>query len=301
MPQVAAIFGPTASGKSAVALSLAEQVGGEIVSCDAMQAYRGLPILTNQPPPGDLRRVPHHLVGVWPLEHAGSVAEFGQLAQAAIDDVLARGNAAVVAGGSGLYLRAALAEMLPPPQPADGTRARLASLYDAEGADAAHALLAERDPQAAAAVHPNDRRRVVRALELAEAGFSLAPADDRLWGEERRLPTVLVGLEVDPGAVAARIGRRTQAMFDAGVEDEVRTALEQHDFSHTAQRIHGLQDVTALLAGEIDRDEAIRRLDTRTRQYAKRQRTWMRKLPGLRRVDAGRDAEAVARDVAALL
>jgi tRNA dimethylallyltransferase len=150
-------------------------------------------------------------------------------------------------------------------------------------------------------VHPNDRRRVVRALELAEAGFSLAPAEDRLWSEERRRPTALVGLEVDPGVVSARIARRTRAMFEAGVEDEVRRAMEEHDLSHTAERIHGLQDVAALLAGEIDREEAIRRLDTRTRQYAKRQRTWMRKLPGLRRVDAGRDAEAVARDVAELL
>ena len=301
MPQVAAIFGPTASGKSAVALALADQVGGEIVSCDAMQAYRGLPILTNQPPAEDLRRVPHHLVGVWALDHAGSVAEFAELAQAAIDDVVTRGKIAVVAGGSGLYMRASLADMPPPPQPAGGVRARLASLYDAEGPEAAHALLAERDPQAAAAVHPNDRRRVVRALELAEAGFTLAPAEDRLWSGERRLPTVLVGLDVEPGEVAARIARRTRAMFDAGVEQEVRAALGEHDLSHTAQRIHGLQDVAALLAGEIDRAEAIRRLDTRTRQYAKRQRTWMRKLPGLQRVDAGRNAEAVARDVAALL
>ncbi|MGN6379351.1 MAG: tRNA (adenosine(37)-N6)-dimethylallyltransferase MiaA [Gaiellales bacterium] len=296
-----AIFGPTASGKSAVAMALAELVGGEIVSCDAMQAYSGLPILTNQPSPEDQQRVRHHLVGVWPPEHEGSVAEFGQLAQAAIDDVLTRGRTAVVAGGSGLYMRAALAEMPPPPQPADGARERMGSLYDRAGADAAHALLVERDPVAAAAVHPNDRRRVVRALELAEAGFSLAPADDRLWSADHRLPTVLVGLDVDAGAVTARIAARTRAMFEAGVEAEVRAALAAHAFSHTAARIHGLQDVTALLHGEIDRNEAIRRLDVRTRRYAKRQRTWMRKLPGMRVIDADRDPGAVARDVAALL
>ena len=119
LPAVA-IFGPTASGKSAVALELAGRLDGEIVSCDAMQAYRGLPILTNQPSPDELAAIPHHLVGTWPLEHAGSVAEFGRLAHAAVDDVIARGRRPVLAGGSGLYLRAAVAELRPQPPPAAG-------------------------------------------------------------------------------------------------------------------------------------------------------------------------------------
>ena len=184
MRRVAAIFGPTGSGKSAVALALAELVDGEIVSCDAMQAYAGLPILTNQPSAAELARVPHHLVGIWEPEHEGSVAEFGRLAHAAIDDILARGKVAIAAGGSGLYMRAALAELPLPPQPAPGVRERMGEVYEQHGPAAAHALLAERDAVAAAAVHPNDRRRVVRALELAEAGASLAPAADRLWSGE---------------------------------------------------------------------------------------------------------------------
>jgi tRNA dimethylallyltransferase len=279
-PRVIAVFGPTASGKSDAAVELAERLGGEIVSCDAMQLYRGLPILTNQPTAGELARVPHHLVSMWGLDHEGSVAEFGEMAHSAIDDVVERGRVPVLCGGSGLYLRAAVGRLEAPPQPAPGVRPRLEELYDRVGAGAAHAMLAERDPRAARAVHANDRRRVVRALELAETGASLSPERSTLWEHEPRYPTTVFGLDVPADEVRRRIERRTQEMFAAGVEDEVRTALEGA-ISHTAARIHGLQDVRALVAGEIDRSEAVRRLAVRTRQYAKRQRVWMRRLPGL--------------------
>jgi tRNA dimethylallyltransferase len=298
---VVAIFGPTASGKSAAALEVAERIGGEIVSCDAMQLYRGLPILTNQPGPGDRARVPHHLVGVWGTDHAGSVAEYAELAHAAIDDILARGRTPVVCGGSGLYLRAALADMPLPPQVPDADRALFERLYDGDGAAAAHARLATADPVAAVAVHPNDRRRVVRALELHAAGSSLAPERDRLWAADGRHPTAVIGLDVPAAIVAERIDRRTREMFDRGVVDEVRAARAAGRFSVTAERIHGLQDVTDLVEGRIDRREAERRLAVRTRRYAKRQRTWMRRLPGLRRVDADRPAAAVADDIEARL
>jgi tRNA dimethylallyltransferase len=284
--RVVAVFGPTASGKSAAALRVAEAIGGEIVSCDAMQLYRGLPVLTNKPTDDELERVPHHLVGVWPLSHEGSVAEYGDLARAAIDAVAARGRTAVVCGGSGLYLRAALAPFEPPPQPASGARERLERLYDEQGAAAAHKLLEERDAPAAAAVHPNDRRRVVRALELAEQGRSLAPAESTLWTSAYRHPTRVFGIELSPDTVRERIAARTRWMFENGVMDEVHRARAAGPFSSTAARIHGLQDVTALLDGVIDQQEAIRRLDTRTRQYAKRQRVWMRRLPDVEPVSS---------------
>ena len=289
---VVAVFGPTASGKSAAAVELAERIGGEIVSCDAMQLYRGLPILTNQPTDAELARASHHLVGVWPLWHEGSVADYGAIAHRAIDEVLARGRMAVLCGGSGLYLRAAAGRLETPPPAAPGSRQRLEQLYDRVGPGPAHALLADRDPGAARAVHANDRRRVVRALELAEAGETLAPASSQLWEHEPRHPTVVFGLEVDPDIVRRRIELRTAAMFDRGVEDEVRAALAG-PLSSTAARIHGLQDVAALLRGEIDRDEAARRLIVRTRRYAKRQRVWMRRLPGL--VPVGSAAEMAER------
>jgi tRNA dimethylallyltransferase len=295
---VVAIFGPTASGKSAVAIELAERLDGEIVSCDAMQLYRGLPILTNQPPAADVARVPHHLVAVWETDHAGSVAEYAALAHAAIDAVLARGRTPVVCGGSGLYLRAALADMPLPPRVPAAARTRFEHLYDEEGADVAHARLAAADPVAAAGVHRNDRRRVVRALELHAAGTSLAPEHDRLWAPDRRHPTTVVGLDVPGALVADRIATRTHEMFERGVVAEVRAARGQRTFSRTAERIHGLQDVTDLLAGRIDQAEAERRLIVRTRRYAKRQRTWMRRLPDLLRIGADGDAAATATQIA---
>jgi tRNA dimethylallyltransferase len=280
MADVIAVFGPTASGKSAAALELARALDGEIVSCDAMQLYRGLPILTNQPTADELAAAPHHLVGVWPLDHEGSVAEYAEMAQTAIDDVVGRGRTVILCGGSGLYLRAAIAPLDLPPPPAEGMREKFGELYDQRGAEAAFQLLAHRDPRAAAAVHPNDRRRVVRALELTESGASLAPEVDTLWDRRDRRSTTVFGLQVEAALVRERIERRTREMFERGVEDEVREASAGR-LSSTARRIHGLQDVTALLAGEIDREEAIRRLDARTRRYAKRQRVWMRRLPGL--------------------
>ena len=295
MARVIAVYGPTASGKSVAALTLARRLDAEIVNCDAMQLYAGLPVLTNQPSPEQLAEAPHHLVGVWPLSHEGSVAEYAELARAAIQDVHGRGRDVILCGGSGLYLRAALSPLELPPAPVDGVRERYQRLYDRRGAGPAHALLAELDPAAAAVVHENDRRRVVRALERADAGATLAPATSTLWLEPPE-GTVILGLQMPADTVRERIEVRTRAMFELGVEREVAAAVAAGPLSATAARIHGLSDVRALLDGEIDRDEAVRRLVVRTRQYARRQRVWMRRLPGLRPV-AGPDqllAEATA-------
>jgi tRNA dimethylallyltransferase len=283
---VIGIFGPTASGKSRVAEAVRERLPAELVSADAMQVYEGLPILTNQSPA--------RLVAIWPLDHEASVGAYAPLAHAAIDEILAGGLTPVVVGGTGLYFRAALAELSLPPRPAPGVRDRWSARYDAEGGEAAHALLAELDPAAASAVHPNDRRRVVRALELAEAGESLAPARETLWATETRHPTVLVGLAVGPDVLAARIERRTHEMFDAGVQDEVRAALAQ-PLSETARKTMGLEEVATL-----PRAEAIAALAARTRRYAAYQRKWMRRVPGLVIVDADRPPGEVADDVVAL-
>ncbi|HZQ63744.1 MAG TPA: hypothetical protein VFA66_00775 [Gaiellaceae bacterium] len=284
MNLVVGIFGPTASGKSRVAEALAARVPAELIAADSAQLYRGLPILTNQ--------TPGRLVGIWALGHEASVAEYQALAHAAVDAALESGRTPIVVGGTGLYFRAALAELEVPPAAGTRARERWQRVYDERGAAAAHALLAERDPQAAAAIHPNDRRRVVRALELAEAGHSLR--GDRLWTAETRHPTLIVGLEVPPAELARRIDARTRAMFDAGVEDEVRAAV-QAGLSTTARKVMGIEEISTR-----SRADAEAALAARTRRLAAYQRKWMRRIPGLVTVQADRSAEEVADEILAL-
>jgi tRNA dimethylallyltransferase len=285
---VIGLFGPTASGKSDVAAAVTELLAAEVVSADAMQVYDGLPILTNRSPHAE------RLVGIWPLSHVASVGEYAPLAHAEIDEILAAGGTPLVVGGTGLYFRAALAELELPPAPAPGARERWERLYDEDGAAAAHARLAELDPTAAARVHRNDRRRVVRALELAEAGQSLVPLADALFGGAWRHPTLLVGLDVPTAELERRIEERTRRMFDAGVEDEVRNAL-QAEPSATARKIIGLEEVATL-----PREDAIQSLIVRTRRYAAYQRKWLRRLEGLVMVAADRPPEETAAEIVAL-
>jgi tRNA dimethylallyltransferase len=280
-PAVVAVFGPTASGKSAVAEALAERLGTEVVSADAMQVYDGLPILTNQP------TTPTRLVGFWPLDREMSVGEYQTLAHAAIDEIVAAGCPAVVAGGTGLYLRSAVSDMRLPPPPAEGARARWEAVYDA-GPGEAFAVLQARDARAAAAIHVNDRRRVVRALELAEVHASLVPPVDRLWASDTRLPTLIVGLDIPKEDLAARIVERTRRMFASGVVAEVEAAIAQ-GVSQTAAKALGLAEIVSLPPGEAER-----RLVVRTGRYAAYQRKWMRRVPGLASVDATRPPDEVA-------
>jgi tRNA dimethylallyltransferase len=281
---VLGIFGPTGSGKSAVAEALAARIPADLIAADSAQLYRGLPILTNQSPAA--------LVGIWDLGHEASVAEYRLLAHEAVDAALAAGRTAVVVGGTGLYFRAALGGLDVPPAPPPGARERWQRVYDEQGPEFAYRALVERDPEAADAVHPNDRRRVVRALELTELGRSLR--GDRLWSGETRHPTLVVGLEVPGLELARRIEARTRAMFEAGIEDEVRRALGGR-LSPTARKIMGLREVA-----ELPRSEAEAALVARTRRLTAYQRKWMRRIPGLVTVRADRSPDEVADDVLAL-
>ena len=283
VPAVLAIFGPTASGKSAVAEAVAARLDGELVSADAMQVYRDLPILTNQSAA--------RLVGIWPLDHEASVGEYAKLAHAAIDEIFAAARTPIIVGGTGLYLRAALAEIELPPAPEPGARERWQKTYDELGPERAHELLTDLDPVAAARVHANDRRRVVRALELNEAGHSLVRVDSRLWSGAMRHPTLVFGLELERSLLDHRIERRTKAMFELGVGKEVQTALE-NPLSLTARRVMGLREVA-----ELAPEQAIEAIVLRTRRYAAYQRKWMRRIPGLIRVNANRSPEEVADEI----
>ncbi len=278
---VIAIFGATASGKSAVALRVAAAVGGELVNCDALQLYRGLPILSNQPTVADHAAVPHHLFGCWQLTENGDLARYAALAHAAIDRVLERGRTPIVVGGTGLYLRAALSALALPPQVDDAERARVTANVDRDGLASSYARLVSDDPAAAARIHPHDRRRVIRALELHAANSSLAPATDELWTTTTRHPTSLFGITVDRPALHARIEARVDAMLAAGALGEVRAALAAGDIARNASYTVGLAELRAVIDGSGDLATARRRMVERTRQYARRQEIWLRKVPAL--------------------
>jgi tRNA dimethylallyltransferase len=287
-PEVVAVFGPTASGKTAVAEILAGELGTEVVSADALQVYRGLPILTNQP------ALPTRLVAIRDLADEFSVGEYAQLAHEEIDELVQANGTAVVAGGTGLYVRAALVDLELPPAVEPGTRARWESLYDRD-ADAAYVRLEELDPAAAEIVHRNDRRRVVRALELAEGGSSLVPTRDRLWSSDTRRPTQVAGLEIPPDRLERRIRERTEEMFARGVIEEVNDALAG-EISRTAEKALGLREL-AESPLELAREQLI----ARTRRYAAYQRKWMRRIDALVMIDGDRPPEEVAGEILGLV
>jgi tRNA dimethylallyltransferase len=285
---VVALFGPTASGKTAVAGLLRARLHAEAISADSAALYAGLPILTAAPP------YPTRLVGTVPLAESVSVGAYQQLAHRAIDDVLAAGRVPLVVGGTGLYLRAAVANLDLPPAVGDGRRTHWETEYDRLGGEAAHETLAERDPAAAARIHPNDRRRVVRALELVEAGASLAPARDRLWGDETRLPTTVVALDVPLEELDRRIELRTGEMVERGVVEEARAALSV-PHSQTAAHVLGLEEFATLAI-----EEAVERVSTATKRLARYQRKWLRRMPGVVTLDGDRPAEEIADEIVAL-
>jgi tRNA dimethylallyltransferase len=282
--RVFALFGPTASGKTSVAGLLRDRLGAEVISADSAALYAGLPIITAAPP------YPARLVGVAPLEENVSVGEYQRLARAEIDAAAVP----LLVGGTGLYFRAALSSLeLPPP-----VRAERRAFWQAEverlGPDAAHALLADRDPAAAARVHANDRKRLVRALELAETGASLAPERDALWTEDTRLPTTIVALDLELDVLDRRIEARTNAMAEAGAADEARRAWSR-PLSPTARKVLGLEQFATLPLGE-----AVESVTQATRRLARYQRKWLRRMPGVVTLDGNRPGEELADAIVAL-
>jgi tRNA dimethylallyltransferase len=282
---VLAIYGPTASGKTAVAEAIAAQIPAELISADAAALFRGLEVLTAAPEP------PTRVVGVFELEHEVSVGEFQRLAHEAIDDALANAQVPVVVGGTGLYLRAALSDLELPPPPHQGAREKWESFYDAHGGIHAHGRLQALDPEAAARVHPNDRRRIVRALELAESGSSLA--GDALWGGDTRRPTLIFGLDAPDEVLDERMRARANAMLERGVVEEARAALAR-PLSRSAKKVMGLTDFA-----ELPSDEAREALVANNRRLARYQRKWMRRIPGLIALDGDRSPSVIAMEIVA--
>lgn len=300
-PVVIALFGPTAIGKTSVAIALADRLraaGADpvAISADALQVYAGLEVLTAAPSPAERKRLEHRLAGMVQITRTFSVGEFAPLAHAEIDAALDAGRTPIVVGGTGLYLRAALAELELRPPPAPGVRERIDRELAEHGPTALHAELARRAPDVAAGIAPTDRSRIGRALELVEAGADPraepAGADaSQLWTDDTRHPTLLCGLVADRAVLHARIENRVEAMVAGGAIEEARRA-DEAGASPTARAALGFEE---LRRGDV---EGLKR---NTRRLAKRQLTWMRKLSGVHVVDVnGRGPDDVAAELAHL-
>ena len=274
---VACIVGPTASGKSALAELVASQLESEVISVDAMQVYRGMDIGTAKTPERD-RRVPLRMVDVADPTENYSVSLFQAQARSLVDGLLDAGRTPVLCGGTGLYLNAVIDEMSFPSGEKDGgLRAAYERQLEELGPNGLHELLASRDPRSAELIHPNNSRRVIRALEMLDEGVSYASHHEGLHRREAHYDARIWGLTMDRERLYARIDARVDQMVRDGLVDEVRL-LAQHGLSadHTAGQAIGYKEILQALAGELSLDDAIELIKRRSRRYAKRQLSWFR-------------------------
>jgi tRNA dimethylallyltransferase len=295
---VIAVLGPTAAGKSDLALRLAGELGGEIINADSMQLYRGMDIGTAKLTVAQRQGVPHHLLDVWDVRYPANVAEYQQMAREAIAEVTARGRVPILVGGSGLYLRAALDDLnFPGTDPV--LRERLEAELAARGPAELHARLATLDPGAAAGILPSNGRRIVRALEVIE--LSGQPFTATLPRYESLYPSVQIGLRVSRAELDRRIAVRVAQMWRAGLVGEVR-GLERAGLreGRTASQALGYAQVLRALAGEWDEDEAREQTVKATRRFARRQEAWFRRDPRVVWLDAGPGADLPAQALATI-
>jgi tRNA dimethylallyltransferase len=283
---VVAVVGPTATGKSDLAVAIAQRLGGEVINADSMQLYAGMDIGTAKLPVADRHGIEHHLLDIWPIRKSAAVAEYQLLARLAIAAISDRGRLPVLVGGSGLYLRGAL-DRLEFPGESPQIRARLTRELDEQGPARLHARLAELDPLAAAAILPSNGRRIVRALEVIE--LTGAPFTARMPGFDSIYDTVQIGL--DHPDLDARVEQRVHRMMRVGFLDEVRGLLP-HGLreSPTAGKALGYAQLLACLdeAGNVagDLDDAVAQTVRATTRFVRRQRSWFRRDPRVHWLDA---------------
>ena len=273
------VVGPTASGKSALAMAIAEEIGGEIVSCDSMQIYRRMNIGTAKPTEEEMRRVRHHMIDIVEPWESFSCADYAVRAEAAIRDIVARGKTPIVCGGTGLYLDALLRGGMPEEADTDEAyRCELEALAEEKGNQYVHDLLRGVDPESAEAIHPNNRKRVIRALEICRvSGRKKSEIDRENSSLDGVFEPLCVGLHyADRAVLYERIERRVDQMIDEGLLDEVKLLAAEgiFDRSRTAAGAIGYKEFLGYLRGECGLDEAADALKTATRRYAKRQITW---------------------------
>ncbi|MDE0896870.1 MAG: tRNA (adenosine(37)-N6)-dimethylallyltransferase MiaA [Planctomycetota bacterium] len=283
-----AIVGPTASGKTALAVAVCEALGqgqppisGEVVSLDSMLVYRGLNIGTAKPSLDERKGVPHHLIDVADPTERYDVSQYSLDAQRAEEEILSRGGMPIFTGGTSFYLKALLSGLFNGPDVDPKLRARLEARYDVEGAEALHKALRAVDPALAERVHANDKKRVVRGLEVFEQTGTALGELQKQWASDPR-PSRLVGLEVDVVGLDERILARTKEMFRMGWPEEAEAIRKGTGFGKTSIQALGYRDVLRFVDGELTRDEAIAEIALRTRQFSRRQRTWLRGFQEIR-------------------
>ena len=299
MIRILVIAGPTASGKTALAVALARRLGGEIVNADSQQVVRGLDVGTAKPTVEERAAVPHHLLDLVEPGEGMDAARFVALADAAIAEIAARGRLPVVAGGTGLYLRALLHGVVAAPGRDPALRARLEDEAARLGRPAVHERLRAIDPAAAARIRENDLVRVVRALEIAAGGrLSSQLHADHAFREDR-YDALLLALDPPRPELHARIDARVGEMFGAGLLDEARALLRRMSGALPARLPIGYAEAAACVRGEISEEEAVRRVQVAHRRYARRQIMWLRKERGVEWLRPPHDVEALARRVEA--
>jgi tRNA dimethylallyltransferase len=280
LPLLVVILGPTASGKTALSLHVAERLQGEIVSCDSVAVYRELEIGTAKPSKDERRRVPHHLIDIVGPEELVTAGDYSRLARQAIAEIAARGRLPIVVGGSGLYLRALLEGLFPGPPRSEELRNRLRERAAERGSDYLHKIMRRIDPAAAQTIHANDVPKVVRALEVS---ISARAPMTGLWQQGRDalqgFKILRIGLNPDREALYQRINQRAREMFSAGLLEETRTLTDRYGASVWPLNSLGYKQAMQHLSGELSLEQAIVAAQQGHRNYAKRQMTWFRREP----------------------
>jgi tRNA dimethylallyltransferase len=294
LPLLVVIIGPTASGKTALSLHVAEQLQGKIISCDSVAVYRELEIGTAKPSKQERRRVAHHLIDIADPQELVTAGDYSRLARQAIAEVGSRGHLPIVVGGSGLYLRALLEGLFPGPPRSEELRIRLRERAAERGSDYLHKLLRRIDPAAAQTIHANDVPKVVRALEVSLS--ARAPMTD-LWQQGRDalqgFRILRIGLNPDREALYARINQRAREMFSAGLLEETRMLMDRYGPAIWPLNSLGYKQAMQHLNGELSLEQAIIAAQQGHRNYAKRQMTWFRREPEVHWVaEFGSDAKA---------
>ena len=283
--KIIAVAGPTASGKSALALELCKRLDGELISLDSMQIYRGLDIGTAKPTKAEQAEVCHHMIDICEPTENFSAAEFAERAHKVIADVQSRGKKAVLCGGTGLYLDTILGRLdFGEIESDEKLRGELIAFAEKNGADALHERLREIDPQAAEKIHPNNVRRVARAIEIYEITGKTKTEHDREAISDSPYESLIIGLDYDDREVLYnRINRRVDAMIEAGLEGEVRSLVSRGLLSaeSTAGQAIGYKEMLGYIAGDCSLGDAVEKIKLGTRRYAKRQLTWLRRNPSI--------------------